>query len=230
MIHTILFDLDNTILDFDKAERRAVRCTLETLGITPAPAVIKRYSQLNLEQWKLLELGKLTRQEVKLRRYQLLFQEIGVNASAQEAAKLYETELGVGHYFIDGAEELLETLAKDYSLYLVTNGTASVQKSRLKSAGIGKYFRSIFISEDMGANKPSLKYFEACFRQIPGFRREETVIIGDSLTSDIKGGKNAGIRTIWYNPGHALNETEIIPDREIERLEEVYDLVGTEDF
>ena len=100
MIRNILFDLDNTLFDFDKAEALAVRRTLLELGVDPSPAVVTRYSQLNLAQWKLLELGQLTRQEVKLRRYQLLFEELGIRQDPGKAARIYETQLGIGHYFI----------------------------------------------------------------------------------------------------------------------------------
>ncbi|HIW84715.1 MAG TPA: YjjG family noncanonical pyrimidine nucleotidase [Candidatus Dorea gallistercoris] len=221
MIRNIFFDLDNTLFDFDKAEARAVSHTLRELGIEPTPAVIRRYSELNQEQWKLLELGRLTRREVKLRRYQLLFDELHVDCPAAIAARIYETQLGIGHYFMEGAPKLLEALYGNYLLYLVTNGTASVQKSRLESAGIKRYFEAVFISEEMGADKPSIAYFDACFSRIPAFRKDDAVIIGDSLTSDIKGGINAGIRTIWFNPGGAENPADIRPDFEIRSLNQI---------
>ena len=225
MIRNILFDLDNTLFDFDKAEALAVRRTLLELGVDPSPAVVTRYSQLNLAQWKLLELGQLTRQEVKLRRYQLLFEELGIRQDPGKAARIYETQLGIGHYFIEGAEELLLELHGNYRLYLVTNGTASVQKSRLQSSGIQPFFQGIFISEDLGADKPSAAYFDACFARIPDFQKEETVIVGDSLTSDIKGGVNAGIRTIWFHPSSAANETGIQPDYELHALKDLPQLL-----
>lgn len=124
MIRHVFMDLDNTLLDFSKAEAIAVKKTLKTLGIECPEAVIRRYSQLNLAQWKLLELGTLTREQVKIRRYQLLFNELGTDASPQEAARIYEELLAVGHYFIDGAEWLLDSLYGRYKLYLATNGTA----------------------------------------------------------------------------------------------------------
>ena len=114
MIRHVFMDLDNTLLDFSKAEAIAVKKTLKTLGIECPEAVIRRYSQLNLAQWKLLELGTLTREQVKIRRYQLLFNEHGTDASPQEAARIYEELLAVGHYFIDGAEWLLDSLYGRY--------------------------------------------------------------------------------------------------------------------
>lgn len=226
MVNTLLFDLDNTLLDFDQAEKRAISQTLEHFGVIADPAVLKRYSELNLAQWKLLELGKLTREQVKIRRFELLFKEKHLSLSAAEAAKTYETLLSQGHYFIDGAEELLEALSQTYRLYLVTNGTLVVQKGRLKSSGISRYFKNIFISEEIGYNKPSMEYFQHCFSQIPDFSKENTVIIGDSLTSDIQGGINAGIRTIWFNPKHK-EAVEIHPDYESDSLRTLPDLLAT---
>ncbi len=225
MVKTVLFDLDNTLLDFNQAEKTALSKTLLHFDITPDEATLKRYSELNLAQWKLLELGKLTREEVKLRRFELLFQEKNFDVSAAEAAKLYETLLAQGHCFMDGAEELLETLFGTYQLYIVTNGTLSVQKGRLKSSGIRKYFEDIFISEEVGYNKPSIEYFDCCFSKIPNFSKDTTVIIGDSLTSDIQGGINAKIRTIWFNPNHEAAE-EIHPDYEFDSLRQLPDLLA----
>ena len=221
MLHTILFDLDNTLLDFNKAERIALTKTLRQLGIEPTEDIVKRYSQINLAQWKLLEQGKLTRSQVKCRRYQLLFDEMGVACSPEKAAKIYEGLLGIGHYYIDGAQELLTQLVKEYRLYLVTNGTACVQRNRIQSAELAKYFQDIFISEEIGYNKPSLQYFTYCFEHIPGFQREEAVIVGDSLSSDIQGGKNAGIKTVWFNPAHQINTTPFTPDAEIDSLKKL---------
>lgn len=221
MIRTVLFDVDNTLLDFSKAEKNALTKTLRQLGIEPGETILERYSELNLAQWKLLEQGKLSRGEVKVRRYRLLFEEIGADCSPEKAARIYEELLGIGHFFMEGAEELLEELYQKYNLYLVTNGTAAVQRRRLKSAGLKKYVQGIFISEEMGSNKPAKEYFDRCFEQIPGFRKEETVIIGDSLTSDIQGGKNTGIRTIWFNPGRLPNDSGPAADYEIASLREI---------
>ena len=128
---------------------------------------------------------------------------------------------------MEGAEELLRKLSGEYRLYLATNGASSVQKSRIKSADIAKYFRGIYISEDVGYNKPDVRFFDACFAQIPDFRKSETTLIGDSLTSDICGGKAAGLYTIWYNPRHeALPENSVKPDKIIADLAEIPALCG----
>lgn len=227
MIDTILFDLDNTLLDFDQAERIALTQTLLRLRIRPSEVILNRYSELNLAQWKLLEQGKLSRSEVKTRRYQILFDELGAACSAGEAAKIYESLLEVGHYFIDGAEELLRILSPRYRLYVVTNGTASVQKSRIKSADIGRYLAGVFISEEIGFNKPSSEFFDDCFAQIPNFRKNASIIVGDSISSDIQGGKNAGIQTVWFNPARLPNDSGVLPDYEIHELKELELLLNT---
>ena len=225
MIKNILLDMDNTILDFTRAERVAASKALAAMGIQPTDELLKRYHEINEDQWRLFELGKLEREQVKVRRYELLFDEMGIDASPRETAKVYEGLLGIGHYFMDGAVELLETLSGEYRLYLATNGTANVQKSRISSSDISKYFHGIYISEDVGYNKPDIRYFEACFKDIPSFIREETVMIGDSLTSDIKGGINAGIKTVWFNHEGKSRDESIVPDYEVHSLDEIPALV-----
>ena len=203
MIDTVLFDLDNTLLDFNKAEKMAVERTLREMGVSPDERMLKRYSELNLAQWHLLEQGKITRVQVKVQRYVNLFRE----------------------YHIEGDPELLKHLSEKYRLYMVTNGTLSVQKGRIKSAGMRPYFKDIFISEEIGYDKPGKAYFDYCFSRISNFHRENTVIIGDSLTSDIQGGKNAGIRTIWYNPHRNQNTSAVQPDYEVNELSAIEDLL-----
>lgn len=227
MIRNILFDLDDTLLNFHLAEKIALNKTLMHLGIEQKEETLSRYSALNLSQWKLLEQEKITRDEVKTRRYQLLFDELGVDCSAEYAAEYYENLLGVGHYFVDGAEELLRGLSKDYRLYIVSNGTAKVQKSRIKSSGMAKYLNDIFISQQIGFNKPNVNFFNYCFSRIPNFEKHETLIIGDSLSSDIIGGRNSSITTVWFNPDGLRNSSNIIPDHEIHHLLDLIPLLQT---
>ncbi len=220
-IRWIFLDLDNTLLDFNQAEAIALAKTLRDQGIEPTREVVERYSRINLAQWRLLEQGLLARSELKTRRFRLLFEAFGLEASPEKASADYERLLGIGHYFMEGAPELLEELYGSYELYLVTNGTAASQKGRLASADMEKYFREIFISEEVGYDKPNREYFECCFRRIPGFRRKEALILGDSLSSDIQGGKNAGIGTVWFNPQGLPNTSPVMPDYEIRRLSEL---------
>ena len=225
MIRYVLLDLDDTILDFHQAEAEALKDTLRHFDIVPSDGRVALYSRINDAQWKLLEKGELTREQVKLRRFQLFFEELGVDCSAEDARVYYETRLAIGHYFLPGAEQMLANLAARYELYLVSNGTTAVQNGRVKSAGIAPLFRKIFFSEAIGYVKPQKEFFDICFAEIPGFDPEKAIIIGDSLTSDILGGIHAGIRTCWFNPKGAVGRKDIVPDFEIRALEEFVPLL-----
>lgn len=218
MIELLFLDLDDTILDFHKAERIALSKTLEAFGLTPLPDVLARYSAINKRHWEMLERGELTRPQVLLGRFRVLFSELGREADPAAVAKTYEHNLGIGHYFLPGAKEAMDLLRQKYRLFLASNGTASVQAGRMESAGLYPYFEQVFVSEEMGANKPSKAYFDACFARIPDFDREKAMIVGDSLTSDILGGNNAGIKTCWVNPAHAPEKPGIHVDYQIEAL------------
>ena len=217
----ILFDLDDTILDFHTAERNALRRTFEEFSLPNGEEVLRRYSAINIGCWQQLELGTMTREEVLVGRFERLFRELGIEADARAVQNRYESLLESGHYFMPGAPKLLEELYPDYDLYLVSNGNITTQESRLKSAGIGPYFKDIFISERIGVNKPAKAFFDACFAAIPCFRPEDALIVGDSLSSDIRGGVNAGIRSCWFNPAGLCAEGEIRPDYEIRSLSEL---------
>ena len=217
MIEYLFLDLDDTILDFHKAERLAIAKTIREFGVEPTEEVLERYHMINKWHWEQLELGEMTRAEVLVNRFAALFGELGVTVDAAACAKTYEKNLSIGHYFLPGAEEAVDRLHKKYRLFLASNGTASVQKGRMTSANLYRFFEKVFVSQEIGHNKPSQAYFEACFSQIPGFDREKAIMVGDSLSSDIKGGINAGLKTVWVNPGHADCGT-IRPDYEIEAL------------
>ena len=214
MIDTILFDLDDTLLDFTANEHIAITDTLFRFGIPGTRANVDRYIEINRECWKRLERGEWTREEVLVGRFRLLFKEFGVEKDPEETQAYYEKRLSKEGSFIDGARELLEFLRPKYRLYGVTNGTKLVQDGRIFITRIDRLLDGIFISEEIGADKPSERYFNAVFDKIGG-KRENTVIVGDSLTSDIRGGINAGIRTVYYNPHRLENKTGIIPDYEI---------------
>lgn len=224
MIEYLFLDLDDTILDFKAQEDAAIVKTLTGAGITPTEEICARYSQINKEHWARMEKGEIDRQQVLFGRFQVLFKELGVDADWEIAARAYMENLSQGHYFLPGAEETLKKLHKKYRLYLASNGTASVQAGRLKSANISHYFEEIFISQEMGANKPSLDYFARCFARIPGFDAGKAMMVGDSLASDITGGKNAGMLTCWVNP-KGRTAAQVIPDYEIQSITQLPELL-----
>lgn len=221
MLNTIFFDVDDTLLDFKKAELVALSSTMKQLGLNPTDEILARYHVINRTQWELLERGEITREQVLRRRFTLLFDEYNIPCDVERVKTLYEDLLGAGHYFIPGAPELLETLYSTYDLYLVTNGTASIQRRRLDSSGILPYFKGVFISHEIGFNKPDPRYFEYCFAHVPNFEKEKAVIIGDSLSSDIRGGNLVGMRTCWFNPSHSDLKSDAKPDFEVGSLSDL---------
>lgn len=225
MYKFLFLDLDDTILDFHKAESIAVSKALAQAGVEPTAETVALYSRINKAHWEMLERGEITREQVKRFRFARLFEALGVEADPAECARNYERLLAIGHYFLPGAEEAVSRLSKKYRLFLASNGTASVQKGRLTSANLYRFFEKVFVSEEVGANKPSKEYFDRCFAQIPGFDPSKAIIVGDSLTSDILGGRNAGIATCWVNPGHKPKRADIPADYEIEALSELEGLL-----
>lgn len=225
MIEFLFLDLDDTILDFHKAERLAIAKTFRDFDLEPTDAVLDRYHVINIEHWQMLERKEITRPQVLTGRFETLFHEMGREINAAEVAEKYEHNLGIGHYFLPGAEEAVIRLSKRYRLFLASNGTASVQHGRLTSAGLYPYFEKVFISQSIGHNKPSREYFDACFAQIPGFDPQKAIMVGDSLTSDILGGVDAGLLTCWINPNHAPGRADIRADYELESITQLEGLL-----
>jgi len=221
VVEFLFIDLDDTILDFHKAERLALGKTFRSFGLEPTEEVMARYSLINKAHWERLERKELTREEVLVGRFAMLFQEFGLQVDPEACARAYEDNLSVGHYFLPGAYEAVESLSKKYKLYLASNGTAKVQAGRLKSANISHYFQKIFVSQEIGANKPDTLYFQRCFAEIPNFDVTKAMMVGDSLTSDILGGAQAGMKTCWVNPEGKAVKGEVHPDYEIQALSQL---------
>jgi len=220
MLDILFLDLDDTILDFKKAERIALSATLREFGAEPTEEVLHRYHVINKAHWEMLERGEQTRAQILVNRFAVLFRELGVEADAERCARRYEANLGKGHYFLPGAEEAVKKLHQRFRLFLASNGTASVQHGRMTSAGLYPYFEEVFVSQEIGHNKPSLEYFQACFARIPGFEKSRCIMVGDSLSSDIQGGINAGITTCWVNP-EGKDPGTIRPDYQIKSITEL---------
>ena len=220
----VFLDLDDTLLDFKKCERAALSEAMARFGIATDGESTDRYSAINDMMWKRLERGEATRDEVLTERFRLFLATLGrEDVSPANARREYEKALSTKCFFIDGAKELLERLYGKYRLFIVSNGTAHVQDGRIAASGIGGYFEDIFISHRIGFDKPDRRFFDYCFSRIDGFDRARAIIAGDSLTSDIRGGKNAGIATVWFNPRRVAGEAE--PDFEIHALSELCEVL-----
>lgn len=223
----LFFDLDDTILDFHWAEHRALSRAFREVGLEPDQALLDRYSDINRSQWELLERGLLSRERVLVRRFELLFKEKGIHADAAAVSRRYEELLADGHRFLPGAKELLEGLQGKARLFLASNGCAAVQRSRIESSGIAPYFEDMFISELIGADKPSEEFYRRSIARIPDFDPGRALMVGDSLTSDILGGIRAGMHTCWLNFRELPGRADIIPDWEIRSLAELPALIDT---
>lgn len=227
MIEFLFLDLDDTILDFKSEERVAITETISSFGVAVTDAILQRYHVINRSLWEQLERGEITREEVLTQRFAKLFGELGVPVDATLCARTYEKNLAIGHQFLPGAEEAVKRLSKKYRLFLASNGTASVQAGRMTSADLYRYFERVFVSQEIGHNKPSKAYFDACFATIANFDPDRAMMVGDSLSSDIAGGIHAGIRTCWVNPRHQAHPEHICPDYEIETLSQLEALLET---
>lgn len=224
----LLFDADNTILNFDKAEEQALKQAFTETGLHFDNNVLDIYRRNNVRQWQLFEQGVITdKSEVLSSRFVETFRELGLTVDCKRTADLYEKYLHNGYYVIHNAERVLQQLqAVGCRLYLVSNGVLSIQNSRMRGSGMDKYFLRRFVSEEVGYPKPRKEYFDYCFKNIENFDKSKTLIIGDSLTSDIQGGINGGIDTCWYNPKHIVNASSITPIYEVDDLEQLLDIVN----
>ena len=195
-----LFDADNTLLDFTRAEHDALCACLASRGLPHDEDTVAAYSAINDGHWKRLELGLTTRDRLKAERFADFFASIDYDGDPVLMARDYESTLGKQTCLLDGALELIQALHGKCELYIVTNGITAVQQSRFAGCALAPYFDQCFISEQMGCAKPEKRFFDLVAASIPHFDSKEAIVIGDSLSSDILGGINAGLDTCWFNP------------------------------
>ena len=226
--HTILFDADNTLLDFFKSEKEALRDALGFLGVLSNEEMLKKYSEINDGVWKMLERGEITKAELRELRFALFSSHFSLGIDVPRLANLYTELLATKSFLMDGALEVCRRLAEHCRLYVITNGMASVQHGRFDSSPLHPLFEGAFISDEIGAEKPSPLFFAHVAANIPQFDPRDTLVVGDSLTSDIKGGVDAGIDTCWFNPGGKPVPDGMPIKHVITRLEELVPLVVCE--
>ena len=215
---TLLLDADGTLLDFDRSEEAALKETFRELGYPSDDRAYASYHKNNAACWKMLEKKEITREELKVLRYRMTFDELGIDGDPARTTKTYEGKLGQYGFAFAGAEDACERLAKKYDLYIVTNGLKNVQTSRLLQTRIPEIVKGIYISEDVGYDKPAKEFFDRIFADHPKMNPKETVIVGDSLSGDILGGNNAGIRTCWVNRTGADRPENLRIDYEIDDI------------
>jgi len=230
MIKVILWDIDGTLLSFKLAERAAIRACFEKFGLGElTEEMLANYSAINASYWKRLELGELTKGQVLRGRFEEFFAAYGLDTGCVDDFNAeYQVRLGETVVFNDNGRELVQRLRGKVKQYAVTNGTLVAQRGKLKNSGLDLLLDGVFISDVVGVEKPGKGFFDAVFAAIGEYEKDEVLIVGDSLTSDIQGGNNAGILCGWYNPGgepvpeglrvdydiRDLNAVEIILDLE----------------
>ena len=197
---TVLFDADGTLLDFHAAERNAITYTLKAHNVEFTEKMIEDYSTINLSLWKELELGLIKKSELKVRRFERLASLYGFDIDPVEFARMYENTLSEQGILLDGAFELVSRLYRTADMYIITNGIKAVQQGRMSRVAITPMIKRSFISDEIGAEKPRKEFFDFVEKNIDGFDREHTLVVGDSLSSDIQGAINAGIDCVWFSP------------------------------
>lgn len=225
----IMMDIDNTLLDFDAAERKALLETLQQFSLPCDEAAISRYHEINSSLWGELNKGKIRRDKLVVERFDRFVKEVGAAAKATELNRAYTEHLATHADVIPGAEEALQELAEVATMIAVSNGTESVERGRLKLSGFEKYFDDIFISEAVGVSKPNPKIFQMAMRKLGIEHSDKVLVVGDSLSADIQGGVNAGLDTCWVNMKGLENESGLTPTYEVKALSELYPIVMEED-
>lgn len=223
---TLLFDIDDTLLDFKAAEHYAISSLMMALNIEPNEINIQTYSRINHDYWSQFEKGLLAKDILIAKRFETFFSLHNLTVNGKEMDKIFRGHLETSHFLIDDSIALLAQLKQHFDLYAVTNGVSQTQHRRIQASGLIHYFSDVFVSEDTGFQKPKKEYFDYVFQRIPHFKLEHALIIGDSLTSDILGGMNAGIDTCWFNPAQNINHSSHIqPTYEIASLNELKTLL-----
>lgn len=223
MYQTLLFDVDDTILDFHAAEQEAVSAVLRAFGLEPSQPLLEQYSAINLDHWKKLERSEIALEQLLTQRFEVFFETLGQTIQGAEAERIFRRVMDSHAVLIPEAFELLSRWQLDHHLYAISNGLAQTQIRRLTKAGVLPLFRDLFISERIGFNKPHQRFFDYVKEHIPDYAASSYLIIGDSLTSDILGGNRAGIDTCWFNRFGAARpkDVELQPRFELHALREL---------
>lgn len=221
----LLIDLDNTLIDFNECARHSIINAFGELGFDYSPKVFETFIEENVRIWKRLEKGEITKPQLRADRWNIILGKLGIDYDGTILEEMFEN--GVAEYAcpVEGAYDLLDYLKGKYKLYIVSNGFRFVQESRLKIGDFEKYFDGLFVSEDIGIPKPAREFFDYCFEKLGNPLKEDTLLIGDSLSADIIGGINYGIDTIWFNKNGAILSEDIEPTYIVNKLEEIMEIL-----
>lgn len=221
----LLFDADDTLFDFDRSDRCAFAAACESCSLTYSEELRQRYRVHSNACWAMFDRGEASKDFICLERFRRFFGELGIDADPAETNQVYLSALASCSFPTPHSVEVCRTLSKRHRLFLITNAVAAVQRGRLARAEIRPYLEAAFISEEAGAQKPMAAFFDYVFTRIDGITRDNCLVIGDSLTSDIQGANNYGLACCWYNPRQTNNAQDLRVDYEIRDLRELYDIV-----
>ena len=221
----LLLESDNTLFYFVQAERNAHLLLCRARGLSFSEEGYQLYHKCNADLWRDFDRGLCTKEYLLVERFRRYLAITGERADPEALNRDHLRALGEGAMLLPGAEELCRVLSRDHRLYLLTNAVASVQKTRFANSAIAPYFQGVFISEEVGVGKPDPAYFDYVFHAVPGLARDNALVIGDSLTSDIQGANNAGLPCCWFNPKGQPRPQGLRIDYEIRALEELYAIV-----
>ncbi len=217
----VLLDLDNTIIDFNECARRSIMGIFEDLSFPYNDNVFKTFLTENVKIWKRLESGEIDKVYLRANRWNIILDKLGIDYDGKIIEERFENGVALGAYPVEGAYQLLDYLYDKYDLYVVSNGLKFVQESRVKIGKYDKYFKALFLSEDIGIQKPDTRFFDYCYEKLCQPKKDELILIGDSLSADIKGGNSFGIETIWFNKNGEDNITDIKPTYTVNKLKEI---------
>lgn len=211
----VLFDADNTLFDFDRAEHEALKGVLAAHGYPTDQATLEVYLAANRNLWARFDRGEVTQAYLVVERFAAFVRAMGGHDDPAQFNRDYLDRLAQGSFLLPGAEELCRALAPHCTLAIITNGVARAQRSRFARSPLSQLIPHLFISEEVGASKPSPAFFEPVLRQLGVTRRERVLVVGDNPSTDIRGGLARGLATAWYNPRGLPNATPWIPRWEI---------------
>lgn len=217
----IVFDLDETLLDYAKAQKTALQATVTRFGIPYSEPLRRVFSEYNDALWRMHEKGEITQQRLTVHRFELLLQHFDYpEISADALQEEYVGQLSEAAFLLPQAKEVCEELSKRFSLAVATNGIPRVQRRRLRKSGLEGCFDHIFISQEIGKTKPDPDFFRIVLKELET-TAEHVLMVGDSLHTDIAGGQSVGIYTCWVHDFLSNNDTIILPNFEIASVSEL---------
>lgn len=196
----ILFDVDDTLLDFGRARDHSLARVLEAFApgddhdlMTP------RFHAINAALWKDLERGAVTKDEVLIGRFERLFAEFALDGAAASANELFLAGLAAEPFLLEGAEDLVQALVPHVPLGIISNGHGPTQRKRLARAGLARHFAFSLISDEVGAAKPDRQIFLRALAEARLAEGARVLMIGDNLDADIAGARAVGFDTCWVS-------------------------------